>query len=1052
MNAKIETTSGISCNPSGKIIFVLTPIAPAISGNVVNIQINSTTPSSTVLYPSMGTLSKFELQGLGFVEYKVVGKFTVQDIYNNQHTYDFQSVLDLSNNAVQFNSTTTTFTHPTTDYKTISVLNPVPGLTYKWYLQDPNGLAGWVNSVHTGTSHIVNYGGGAKLYVVGLNSDGCTTSVGTAYRTYSQPPTTYTPGDFSEEYPNRAIDHYTVTQFCNSENPNLIIPTRTDGSTEGLKWSWYPYAFVSNGNNYVPENDKPLDLNYLKDGKLEVTVYDDITNISAMLKIDVFGSKEQYKGRNTCENELDVIVWDGLVVFKQANLDNDAWNKQLWTTIDRMNPDRRSPSNFWGIDIEIKPYTKVQVLSGFKAFNRIVLDEYSKMVIAKGCTLTSSCNMWGGIIVEDQCDLLIKGTKDNNVQIRNANTGVFVLEEYLLVDDTQFNPTLGNYPMFSEEFPFRFHNNDIDTLGEPLPCSKSTIQLEYVDFRNNYFHFYAMNIVEYDSYIKNSTFSCDPYEMIAPYQPQVINGEEVVFQTEACIVGFMHYRALNGFFETQAGNTFSNGGVQFSNNTFSDAFYGILMPGANYFNEPNTFKNIDKCAIRYFYYICTEGEAGKIVEINNQDIQLRAVKDPALEYQDRELSNVWNKINGFDGPARYYDQSSNLARHGLSTGFLKIQNQTVDPNLQIGIFVNNDYNSAAYETSIGGPGSLTGAYGIVGVNYFYPASFHNNRIVRTGFEDVFEDQSQKAYGIYSGYTNNIINNHFEGLTVGAFLHQGIGAIKENQFISCNTGINIKNQLPIHYAAEYPGFINVPVGLRLECNLFEPFAASNTPQVGLNLESGHMVGYIGTPPTFDYQRGLAGNVWPTAANWDRSELLGDDVHDVWTSPTNWTSIKNNNTGTRIVNYYRFKNEFVGTTVGNVDRDRAEFEGFATKAYTTANGFTPPVGSSAYMRICDNSGAAGQIYFPTPFISNDGSINQNKGNIQVATQENGLLVSSKDISTIESIQLFDITGRLLISNKEIKNISTQVPLEGIRRGTYILKVLNSNGEVFSTKVIY
>ena len=106
----------------------------------------------------------------------------------------------------------------------------------------------------------------------------------------------------------------------------------------------------------------------------------------------------------------------------------------------------------------------------------------------------------------------------------------------------------------------------------------------------------------------------------------------------------------------------------------------------------------------------------------------------------------------------------------------------------------------------------------------------------------------------------------------------------------------------------------------------------------------------------------------------------------------------------------------------------------------------------MRICDNSGAAGQIYFPTPFISNDGSINQNKGNIQVATQENGLLVSSKDISTIESIQLFDITGRLLISNKEIKNISTQVPLDGIKRGTYILKVLNTNGELFSTKVIY
>ncbi len=180
----------------------------------------------------------------------------------------------------------------------------------------------------------------------------------------------------------------------------------------------------------------------------------------------------------------------------------------------------------------------------------------------------------------------------------------------------------------------------------------------------------------------------------------------------------------------------------------------------------------------------------------------------------------------------------------------------------------------------------------------------------------------------------------------------------------------------------------------------------------------------------------------------------DVHDNWTSPSNWTSIKNNNTGTSILNYYRFKNEFVGTTLGAVNRNFAQdVLGIETKTYTTANYFTPPIGSNSYIRICDNTSVVGQVYFPVPFISNEGGgVLPSKDNIQVATQENGLLVSSKDLTTIESIQLFDITGRLLISNKEINNVSTQIPLNGIKRGTYILKVLNSNGEVFSTKVVY
>lgn len=668
--------------------------------------------------------------------------------------------------------------------------------------------------------------------------------------------------------------------------------------------------------------------------------------------------------------------------------------------------------------------------------------------------------MWGGIYVEDQCDVRITGSNEHMVQIKNANTGIFILEEFLNIEDGFYSSGSGYViPRFSEEFPFCFHNN---TSPDPEPCKNSLVQLNWVDFRNNYFHFYAMNVVDWGSYIRNSNFTCDPYEMIAPYQPQNINGEDVVFQTEACIVGFMNYLGIRkGFFEADDSGPFNNDGVQFENNYFSDAFYGILMPGANYLNLPNTFKSIDKCAIRYFYYLDpTRGDIR--VEVNNQYIQLRAEKDPALSYQERELSNVWNKINGFNAPARYYDLSGNIARHGLSTGFLKIQGSIVDPSLQIGIFVNNDFDSDAFEdaretTCINGVSRKRPQVR----SLYFPATFKNNIIVRTGFESVFTDNTQKAYGIYSGYTDLIENNQFEGLSVGAYLHQLVNVITQNQFRACRTGINIKPQFTFPSANPPPGgfgsFPNLtqPISLRLECNLFEPFTASSVPQVGLNLETGHLIGQIGAEPSPNYQRALAGNVWPTIEGTDRNMVIGNgyDVHDYWASPSNWTSIKNNNTSGSPLRYYRFKNEFVGTTIGAVDRDRAEFEGYTTKAYTTANSFTPPGGSSAFLRICDNSAVVGQIYFPTDFVGNDPnklSINENP--IQVTQQDNGLTVSSTNTYSVENIKLFDVTGRLLISNNNIRNASTNVSLIGIKRGTYILKVQNSNGEVFSTKVVY
>lgn len=130
--------------------------------------------------------------------------------------------------------------------------------------------------------------------------------------------------EFTDEQPNRIIDHYTITQVCDPENPNLISVTRADGSSDGLKWTWEGVS-VPVWNMEFPDKQQPLDLNEFQDGSRKVYITDESKGIvNASMVFMVYGTKEQYKGRNTCGDEPDIMVWDGLVVFKQANLDNDA--------------------------------------------------------------------------------------------------------------------------------------------------------------------------------------------------------------------------------------------------------------------------------------------------------------------------------------------------------------------------------------------------------------------------------------------------------------------------------------------------------------------------------------------------------------------------------------------------------------------------------------------------------------------------------------------------------------------------------------------------------
>ncbi|NDD58976.1 MAG: hypothetical protein EBZ47_06995 [Chlamydiae bacterium] len=153
-------------------------------------------------------------------------------------------------------------------------------------------------------------------------------------------------------------------------------------------------------------------------------------------------------------------------------LDNNAWNMRLWETHRFY-----STANFYGVSLLVREYSKVQVLSGYKAFNRIVLDEFSNFKALKGVTLTSSCNMWGGIFVEDQCDITLEGTPGDRIELSNANTGVFVYEEYLDVEDPE-----EIFPESSDAFPFCWHNNQSPNFEDgPTGCSRSQVKFNYVN-------------------------------------------------------------------------------------------------------------------------------------------------------------------------------------------------------------------------------------------------------------------------------------------------------------------------------------------------------------------------------------------------------------------------------------------------------------------------------------------------------------------------------------------------------------------------------------------
>jgi hypothetical protein len=988
----------------------------------------------------LGTLSKFELQGLGFVEYKVVGKFIVQDIYNNQHIYDFQSVLDLSNNAVQFNATTTTFTHPTTDYKTISVVNPIPGLTYRWYSQDPNGPAGFTNSVDTGTSHTVNYGGGAKLYVVGLNSNGCTTSVGTAYR------------DLEEATPpfEAVTGMFILKQVCDDKLVNVVIPARIDKdeTTDGLTWKWFKYG----SEEELQIQNMPLNLNPLEDKKYIVKVFDNISNQTETFVFLVWGSQPKYYGSvNLSSNTINwlEINWgfrEPLVVVKQLDINSNAWNQKQSLLLEDY--------SYRYCKLNIAPETKILVMSGPMAFNRLQFLADNQINIEKGVRFTSGCNMWGGLVIQHKSLLKVTGTPEHSVIFENGNFGILLDNTYCCAGEMVWG---NNYPFVTTSLlsPYRY------TVGDEFT---STLQLEHIDFKNNYFHLYlAQEVKKNVSYLRNSNFTCDPDKMLFPYNPKPSTKGFDKTMTEACIVGYDAWKT--NFSPADQLGFFHNDtvGINISECNFSDAFYGIISSFGT-LAQTNTYDRIRRISIAMMHNKLDQN----VFRVNNQIINMEQYKnsddwDYSFQNQLANLETYWDTINGYKGTllANYTDFSqipaNRLSRNGYSIGMLDDNEADTVPgdlskNLTIGVYATNTSIDLAFSC-----GSVM--------------NLENNTI--TSVNGCLPSQPNRLVGAYIGSLGKLNFNEFKDLYEGVYCNYGCN-VDEGLVVTGNRFDNLISSLRFNSAVDT--YVPNP-GLIMSCNTFDfDRNLANYVRTGITFEGRGNVrriiggNFVRNTPILEIP---AGNSFPVHNRPDRSNLVYNDdndevdvdnsstlsiVADRWLSPPNWTSIRNltsdifNYGNPHQLIYYRFSNEFVGKTLPLTSSLIVRGPVPATRKYAITSGNSNiTVDTLSTTIICSNINITPEVVFPA--TGNLTRKNDKNPERKINVINNGvstILITTSDREEILDYSLFTISGQRIVKNK-LNATTISLPTATLAKGIYMLHIATISGILVSKIIV-
>ena len=280
-----------------------------------------------------------------------------------------------------------------------------------------------------------------------------------------------------------------------------------------------------------------------------------------------------------------------------------------------------------------------------------------------------------------------------------------------------------------------------------------------------------------------------------------------------------------------------------------------------------------------------------------------------------------------------------------------------------------------------------------------------------------------------------------------FLRRGTSGVffSENRFLN-----NLSNLIIKPVVLDVSG---IPGNLvTLKCNYFETDNAPDSK--GIIIKNGCPAIDFGFYTNINVKN-LSSNVWPVSAGTNRSITPVDadnmevDVNVAWNSPSNWSSIVNENTtGSSLVNYYRYKNEFVGRVIPN-GLVEINHTGITLKAYTAAN--TAPVTSTNYESVCSGTVVTQAVYFPTPNIrTGDGSDTKPKQNIEIGVSSNEVSVVIKGSATLNFVQVSDLLGRVIGKYSGINSTYFTLPVSEFQKGVYIINVLDSEGKSYTNKL--
>jgi hypothetical protein len=271
---------------------------------------------------------------------------------------------------------------------------------------------------------------------------------------------------------------------------------------------------------------------------------------------------------------------------------------------------------------------------------------------------------------------------------------------------------------------------------------------------------------------------------------------------------------------------------------------------------------------------------------------------------------------------------------------------------------------------------------------------------------------------------------------------------ENRFLNNVSNLIIK-PVVLTNASGIPGNSVI-----LKCNYFETDNAPNSK--GIIIKNGCPAIDFGNYTTFPIvSYSLSGNVWPVAAGTNRSippvdeDDMEVDVNVAWNSPSNWTTIVNENTSSSSqINYYRYKNEFVGRVIP-ISLVEINHAGITLKASTTAN--TAPITGTNYELVCFGTMVTQAVYFPTPSIRNGGGTSTKpKQNIEVGLSNNEVSVGIKGGATLNFVQISDLLGRVIGTFDNITSPNFNLPFSKFQKGVYIINVIDSEGKRYNTKL--